>query len=155
MYGADRNLVRNNYIYDNYRSGIRLFHVPAVIRGDSDPADQQDTSNGNHYVGNHFGTSPSGKVLPNGRDITWDGAGSGNCAEQNTAPPGRAVRYGDVDFALNLERMPVCAQASQVFLQGNAAALGVEATCAAWDPVRPANRMPPGCSWFTLPPKPE
>lgn len=146
MYGADRNTVRNNWIYDNYRSGIRLFHVPAVIRGDNDPADQTDTSSGNQFTGNHFGVSPSGQRLPNGGDIGWDGAGAGNCQQGNLTAPGRSVTF-------NYQRMTDCTHASKIWLPGDTSTLAVEATCAAWDPVKQTD--PPGCNWFTLPPKPE
>ena len=55
LYGANRNLVTGNHIWDNWRSGIRLFYVPASIRGDLDPAQQFDTSNGNRFEDNLMG----------------------------------------------------------------------------------------------------
>jgi hypothetical protein len=49
LYGANRNRIANNHIWDNWRSGVRLFYVPAAVRGDLDPRSQFDTSNGNRF----------------------------------------------------------------------------------------------------------
>ncbi len=37
LYGVNDNLIADNEITDNWRSGIRLFWVPAAIRGENDP----------------------------------------------------------------------------------------------------------------------
>jgi hypothetical protein len=144
IYGGNRDELQHNAIYDNWRSGVRLFGVPAAIRGDNNPADQSDTSNGNKIVFNRFGRSPSGTRAPNGKDITWDHQGVHNCQQGNTSAD------GPVTFSDGV--MPACPGAP-VNLGPNDA-LGKDAPCAAWDPNYPANQMPPGCSWFTLPPRP-
>lgn len=139
IYGGNRDLIRNNAIYDNRRSGIRLFYIPASIRDDNDPADQQDTSNGNRIVGNRFGRTHTGAAAPNGHDITWDGAGKGNCQEGNTGATGAST------LTYNGVTMPGC-PGSPIFAPGNLAVLAEDAPCAAWDPKNMTD--PPGCDWF-------
>ena len=39
---------------------MRLFWVPATLRGDNDPSHQSDTSNGNRTTQNSFGIAPDG-----------------------------------------------------------------------------------------------
>jgi hypothetical protein len=149
LYGANRDLIRDNAIYDNWRSGIRYFYIPAAVRGDNDPALQQDTSNGVQVVHNTFGISPEAEVLPNGSDITWDGGGSANCFEDNRGtgnlldPAGITSEYQAM--------LPAC-PGSAVFMPPNPVASAREVPCAAWDPSRQPN--PPGCDWFTVPPRP-
>lgn len=139
IYGGNRNLVRDNAIYDNRRSGVRLFSIPAAVRGDADPTHQQDTSNGNRIVGNRFGRTHTGAAAPNGRDITWDGAGRGNCQEGNTGAGGTSwLTWGG-------GTMPAC-PGSPVFAPGNLAVLAGDASCSAWDPKTQPD--PPGCDWF-------
>ena len=70
MGGANRNLLAHNAIYDNWRQGVLLLTVPAVIRGDNDPDHQTDTSNGNHFIENVMGRAPDGTKLPNGKDFS-------------------------------------------------------------------------------------
>ena len=91
LYGVNSNLIQDNAIYDNWRSGVRLFWVPAAIRGDNDPAHQFDTSNGNQFIGNQLGFSASGKRAPNGVDFFWDEEGKGNCWLGNQAPGGKVT----------------------------------------------------------------
>ena len=79
LYGVNDNLIANNQIYDNWRSGVRLFWVPATIRGENDPAKQSDTSNGNRFIDNQFGVAPTASAQPNGIDFFWDEQGIGNC----------------------------------------------------------------------------
>ena len=81
--GANRNLLEENRIYDNWRNGITLVNVEAMIRNDNDPAHQNDTSNGNQILNNVMGVGPDGTAAPNGDDFLWDGGGAGNCFEGN------------------------------------------------------------------------
>jgi hypothetical protein len=143
LYGVNGNLIQDNAIWDNWRSGIRLFYVPAAARGETDPAKQFDTSNGNKFVGNQFGVGGDGKRAPNGIDIFWDEQGLENCWLDNEAPGARVTS--------DPASLPRCPEGS-IFQQGNAAKLAREAPCATWDPRD--NPDPPGCTWFTTPPRP-
>jgi len=147
IYGGNRDEIRNNQIYDNWKSGVRIFWIPAAFRGDNNPNDQRDTSNGNRIVSNRFGRSSSNARLPNGYDITWDGEGAGNCVHGNSsADAGGATQE-------HQPAMPDCGDPTVgVFRPGSPPVLEKEAACAAWDPKNMTN--PPGCDWFTLPPKP-
>lgn len=146
MYGANDNIVRRNRIWDNWRSGIRLFWVPAAVRGDDDPAKQSDTSNGNRYLHNVFGEAPDGRPDPNGEDVFWDEQGIGNCWAGNTGPGGVAITSDP-------PQLPECGSGGSTSTVSNPAKTGMEVPCATWDPED--NPDPPGCSWFTVPPEPQ
>ncbi len=143
--GGNRNIIQKNHLFDNYRVGILLIGVPASLRGDNDPAHQQDTSNGNRFLGNVMGADPSGARRPNGQEFVWDSQGAGNCFEGNQMKSGAG--HGSEPKAL-----PAC-PGSPVQQPTNLAVIGPMLSCAAWDPMNMTN--PPGCTWFTTPPKPE
>jgi hypothetical protein len=145
LYGANKNIVEDNRIYDNWRSGIRLFYVPATIRGDDDPSMQFDTSNGNRFRNNIMGIAPDGSAAINGTDLVWDEQGIGNCWEGNKAHPSRQITSQPA-------RMPVCSSPS-TSTTPNAETAAREVPCATWDPRE--NPDPPGCTWFTTPAKPK
>ncbi|MEO6497033.1 MAG: right-handed parallel beta-helix repeat-containing protein [Solirubrobacteraceae bacterium] len=139
--GGNRNLIKGNHIYDNWRSGLYLLSVPASLRGDNDPDHQQDNSNQNILTGNVMGTSPAGVRMPNGLEVEWDSSGQGNCFENNqTQSPSEP------------SSLPEC-PGSRTYQPSNIAVLAAAAPCTAWDPNNMP--MPPGCDWFTTPPKPE
>lgn len=142
--GGNRNLIRENFIYDNHRTGITLIGVPAVLRGDQDPTHQLDTSNGNRFLRNVMGADDKGVVKPNGREFVWDSQGAGNCWEGNQmkSGPGRTSEPSS---------LPKC-PGSPIQQTSNLAVLGPMLSCAAWDPMELTN--PPGCDWFTTPAKP-
>jgi len=144
LYGVNANIVQHNAIYDNWRSGVRLFWVPAAVRGENDPAKQFDTSNGNRFVFNAMGIGPGNTYRPNGVDFFWDEQGIDNCWSGNEAAAGRTVTSDPA-------ALPQCPQGS-VFQQSNPNKTAAEAPCASWDPE--TNPDPPGCTWFTTPPKP-
>jgi hypothetical protein len=146
LYGVNSNLIANNSIYDNWRSGVRLFWVPAAVRGDTNAADQFDTSNRNQFVHNQFGYA-NGVRQPNGVDVFWDEQGIGNCWAGNVAPGAPGGR-----ITSDPQTLPQCPQGS-MFQQSNPAKTAAEAPCAEWDPDK--NPDPPGCTWFTTPPKPQ
>ena len=145
LYGANRNIVSGNHIWDNWRSGIRLFYVPAAIRGEFDPAKQFDTSNGNRFTGNSMGMTPAGATDPNGDDFTWDEQGIGNCWQDNKAPGGRAITSDPV-------ALPNCASGGSRLQLPNPLKAAAEVPCATWNPRD--NPDPPGCTWFITPPEP-
>jgi hypothetical protein len=146
LYGANRNIVEDNRIYDNWRSGIRLFYVPATIRGENEPEKQNDTSNGNKFRNNVLGIAGDGKAAPNGVDLVWDEQGIGNCWEGNRA-------HADRGLTSQPARMPTCGNGGSTSPAPNAETAGREVPCATWNPR--SNPDPPGCTWFTTPERPK
>lgn len=144
LYGGNANQFSGNKIYDNWRSGARLFYVPAIIRGIANPEAQSDTSNGNRYFANQVGIGPDGKAMPNGEDFTWDAQGVGNCWQDNQPAPGRKVTSNTL--------LPDCSNPSKVPAP-QPQLYATEVPCATWHPQD--NPDPPGCTWFMTPPKPE
>ncbi len=140
LFGANGNRIERNWIYDQWRDGVRQFYVPAAVRGEMDPAKQQDTSHQNVYRGNHMGVRPDGTRDPNGLDFFWDEQGRGNCWESN----GRFVTSDP-------RQLPAC-PGSPVLLPGSAEKFASQVPCVTWDPR--ANPNPPGCDWFVAPPEP-
>jgi hypothetical protein len=145
FYGANKNVIANNRIYDNWRSGMRLFWVPATLRGDNNPADQNDTSNGNQIVNNTFGVAPDGSSKPNGEDVFWDEQGMGNCWQDNATAPGRALTSDPTP-------LPDCKSGGSISPVSNPAKTAMDAPCVTWNPRTEPD--PPGCTWFTTPPPP-
>ena len=144
LYGVNSNLIQDNAIYDNWRSGVRLFWVPASVRGENDPAKQFDTSNHNRFIGNQMGLGADNKRAPNGVDFFWDEQGIGNCWRGNQAPGGNGhERPGDAPAVPPGLDLPAVANPEQA---------AAEAPCATWDPDTQPD--PPGCTWFTTPAKP-
>jgi hypothetical protein len=139
--GGNRDLVRDNHIYDNWRNGVTLLWVPAAVRGDNAPEHQDDTSNGNQFVDNAMGFRPDGTRDPNGTDFWWDEQGVGNCWQGNT-----------VASKSDPAALPTCDKpSSSPASRPDKTALLVP--CTAWDPER--NPRPVGCDWFDVPPEPK
>jgi hypothetical protein len=145
LYGANRNRIANNHIWDNWRSGVRLFYVPAAVRGDLDPRRQFDTSNGNRFEDNRMGLTPAGRADPNGSDFTWDEQGIGNCWQGNRSPKGRAITSDPAS-------LPTCDSGGSKSVVPNLLKAAAEVPCASWNPR--TNPDPPGCAWFITPPEP-
>jgi hypothetical protein len=154
--GGNRNIIRNNRIWDNWRAGVMQFWVPSAFRG-SDPTGQSensgpaydaqtDTSNGNRMEANVMSVNRAGLRDANGNDFWWDEEGSENCWTANQAGAGNAITS---DPAL----LPDC-PGSSVHLEINPAKFAALAPCATWDPQDDLLQDPPGCDWFTLPPEP-
>ncbi len=143
FYGANGNIIRNNQVWDNWRSGYRLFWVPGAVRGDNSQQAQRDTSHENKITNNTFGRSPDGKVMPNGVDVFWDEQGDKNCWEGNTGIGGKITSDPGT--------LPSCPTGSSG-PTSRPDKIAKEATCATWDPKE--NPDPPGCDWFDTPPKP-
>jgi hypothetical protein len=145
FYGANQNVIANNHIYDNWRSGMRLFWVPATLRGDNDPDHQADTSNGNEITGNTFGLAPDGSYKPNGTDVFWDEQGMGNCWQDNAVAPGQSLSSDPIV-------LPNCKSGGSISPVSNPSKTAADAPCVTWNPN--TNPDPPGCAWFTTPPQP-
>jgi hypothetical protein len=144
IFGGNGDIVRNNWIYDNWRDGVKLLYVPAAFRGQ--PEKGIDTSFDNTFSGNKMGVRPSGLRDPNGNDFWWDEEGRGNCFAANSGPGG-AKPSSNV-----LTGLPGC-PGSAVFSPGIPTKTASQASCATWDPY--TNPDPPGCDWFTRPEEPK
>ncbi|HEX6945031.1 MAG TPA: hypothetical protein VF196_02490 [Casimicrobiaceae bacterium] len=140
LYGVNENIFRGNRIYDQWRNGVRLFGVPAAVRGVNDPDKQWDTSHGNRFVDNVFGRRRDGTPDRNGLDVFWDEQGLRNCWEGNGA------------LTSDPATLPTCASGGSTNMTGNSAKLAADVPCATWNPRD--NPDPPGCTWFTTPAAP-
>jgi hypothetical protein len=154
--GGNRNIIRNNRIWDNWRHGVMQFWVPSEFRG-SDPTGQSDnsgpdyeaqidTSNGNRMIGNVMGLAPDGTRDPNGKDFWWDEEGRRNCWRANRAGAGNAITSDPVS-------LPDC-PGSPAHQPIDPAKFAQLIPCSTWDPQDEALQDPPGCDWFTRPPEP-
>jgi hypothetical protein len=143
--GGNRNLLRDNWIYDNWRWGAAQLGVPASVRDDNDPEHQSDTSNGNRYVDNRMGVRPDGTRDPNGVDFWWDEQGVGNCWTGNVTAGGGAVKSDP-------NALPGCSNPSSN-PANQPLKLGRQVPCTAWDPQ--SNPRPVGCDWFDVGPEPQ
>jgi hypothetical protein len=146
IFGGNGNIVRDNWIYDNWRDGIKLLYVPAAARGEPDKG--TDTSFDNAFTNNHIGVRPDGTRDPNGNDVWWDEQGRGNCWSGNSGAAGAAPSSNV------LLGLPECGslRASIFNPTGDTTKTSSQASCATWDPYE--NSDPPGCDWFTRPPEP-
>jgi hypothetical protein len=143
--GGSGNVVRDNRIYDNWREGVKLFWVPAAVRGEFEPEKQNDTSNDNAFTGNLMGVGPGGRRMPNGLDLWWDEQGSGNCWAGNRG-------HGTSPVTSDPPSLPACPQPD--FLRPvNPAKSALLVPCALFD--QRTNRDPIGCDWLETPPRPE
>ena len=143
IFGGNGDIVRDNWIYDNWRDGVKLLYVPAEFRGE--PEKGIDTSFDNTFADNRMGVRPDGAPDANGNDFWWDEEGRGNCWAGNAGPAGRGATSNVV---LGLPGCP----GSQVFSPGVPSKTASQATCSTWDPME--NPDPPGCDWFTRPAEP-
>ncbi|HEV8687041.1 MAG TPA: hypothetical protein VGQ84_07175, partial [Gaiellaceae bacterium] len=137
--GGNGNVVRDNWIYDNWRYGTMLFWVPASVRGEADPGLSTDTSHGNRFLSNRMSLTRGGMRSPNGLDFWWDEEGSGNCWERN----GR-VRS-------NPAVLPTCAPPAP-FTPASPVKFSQLVACAGWNPL--TNTDPAGCAWPRRPTRP-
>jgi Right handed beta helix region len=71
--GGNGNEIRNNRIYDNWRRGTMLIHVPDSL-SDETRTTTASTSHRNRYHDNVMGRAPNGDRRPNGVDFWWDDA---------------------------------------------------------------------------------
>jgi hypothetical protein len=142
--GGNSNLVRRNWIYDNWRAGASLYWVPALARGEDDPAKATDTSHGNRFLDNRMGMRPDGRRAPNGLDFLWDGEGTGNCWQGNRTPPGRRI----TSDPRALDRCPGRTE----FRPANGPKFAELVACINWNPF--TNPYPKGCTWYVTPKRP-
>jgi hypothetical protein len=162
--GGDDNIVRNNYIYDNWRRGTMLLAVPDVIACSPSqdqgappcsPQGVSSTSNGNRYYDNIMGRAPDGSVRPNGVDFWWDEfpGNTGNCWYPNTGGDGTSK-------SITADPSPPPVEGTTVpgFLPEDC---GSPANVGAGDPAKEAmladcaqNGNDRICEWYQMPSKP-
>ncbi|HEX9682881.1 MAG TPA: right-handed parallel beta-helix repeat-containing protein [Acidimicrobiales bacterium] len=153
--GGNNNLIRDNHIYDNWRNGVMLFWVPGAIRGDMEPLQQLDTSNGNRIVDNHFGFDSDGAPAHNGLDMWWDDQGVNNCWQGNDTSYaiGEVTPYeGWITHNSLSPVLPSCESGGSISPVGNAVKSATLLPCAVYD--REDNPDPLGCDWFDSPQDP-
>jgi hypothetical protein len=159
--GGNANIVRNNFIYDNWRDGAKLFFVPAAFRGE--PEDGVDTSFDNRFLDNTMGVRPFHGTDRNGNDFWWDEQGRGNCWKGNKGPNGGPVTHNVVGFPPLFPGLPECGTNNPEvilpapgFFPGSTQKQASQAPCAAWDPSdEGTDSSLPGCDWFTNPSEPQ
>ena len=142
IFGGNGNIVRDNYIYDNWRDGVKLLFVPAAFRGEPDKA--IDTSFDNTFADNRWACGPTACAT---RTATT--SGGTRRARQLLERQRRAGRRTPSSNVLT--GLPAC-PGSTVFSPGVPIKTASQATCSTWDPYE--NPDPPGCDWFTRPEEP-
>lgn len=162
--GGNHNIMRNNWIYDNWRRGSMLIAVPDAISCAPNPdagsppctpKSASSTSVGNVYTQNVYGRTPDGKQMPNGVDAWWDEfpANDGNCWPSNTGVDGTGKSVTSdpprqpADGATLPGFLPEDCGASTNRGQGDPAKEAMLVNCAAGD-------KDSGCEWYVPPAKP-
>ncbi|MEA2403753.1 MAG: hypothetical protein QOE08_400, partial [Thermoleophilaceae bacterium] len=162
--GGDANIVRHNYIYDNWRRGTMLLSVPDAISCAPNPdagsppctpKGAATTSNDNTYTQNILGRTPAGQQMPNGVDFWWDEfpTNSGNCWPSNTGVDGTGA-----SITSDPPRQPVAGTTLPGYLpedcgspvnkgQGDPAKESMLLDCA-------QNGNDGVCEWYQMPAKP-
>jgi hypothetical protein len=162
--GGDSNVVRNNWIYDNWRRGTMLLAVPDEIACAPNPdagsppctpKSASSTSNDNLYTQNIMGRSPEGKQMPNGVDFWWDEfpSNKGNCWTSNTGIDGTGKSITSdpprqpVDGATLPGYLPEDCNSPGSTGQGDPAKEAMLLDCA-------GNGNDGVCEWYKMPAKP-
>lgn len=145
--GGNDNVVKDNFIYDNWRWGTALISVPDALSNNFDrPPEAEDgklsTSHRNRHEDNSMGIRPDGAKQPNGKDFWWDEMGQGNCWEDNPAAGGSVVS--------DPPRLPGCTDFPNVGAP-NPVKTQYLAACAFAIDRGPGNAT---CDWFRVPPRP-
>jgi hypothetical protein len=142
--GGNDNLVKGNWIYDNWRHGTMLITVPDALSNNLEkpPEPEQDTklstSHRNRFEENHLGLAPDGRGLPNGTDHWWDEHGQGNCWRQSSPFTSDPSRLPDCDTFPNQGA-------------GNPVKTAQLAACGFADG---RDENTPACDWYQSPPPP-
>ena len=151
--GGNYNNFEQNNVYDNWRAGQMLIHVPAPIRDENDPDKQFDTSHNNRLRYNSMGFGPEGMLQPNGVDFWWDDQGNGNCWRGNVARSGTVTENAAPTPTNPSGELPSCPEGSQ-WTPGNPVKTGQIGACALYDRQDEKFRDPPNCDFFERPPRP-
>ena len=142
--GGNGNEIRNNRIWDNWRRGTMLLHVPDSL-SDETKTTSNSVSHRNRYHDNIMGIAPNGDRVPNGVDFWWDEAPAqeDNCWFDNgsvTTDPAAPV------LPSNCENTSDGAGYTPKLTGELAPCAGAIGGSGGYDPDT--------CSWFRTPPKP-
>jgi len=167
--GGDDDIVRNNYIYDNWRRGTMLLAVPDAISCAPNPDEgappctpqgAATTSNGDRYYDNVMSRTPDGKVMRNGVDFWWDEfpTNTGDCWYSNTGADGTTAGITSDPPPPPVEGTSIpkflpedCGSPTDVGV-GDAAKESVLLGCVA--DFAEGTYDATVCDWFAMPPKP-
>ena len=157
--GGNRNLVRNNLIYDNWRTGARLGWAPiqerpagtvlgisalGLLARNAREVARMRTSHGNRFIANRMGVRSAGQEAANGVDFAWDGEGRRNCWSDNRGFRGTPVTN------TRPRRLRDCPGRARSLPVGPET-IAELVTCSGWNE---SNRDPRGCDWLALPSDP-
>lgn len=161
--GGNYNVFQNNQVFDAWKYGLMIFHVPTAIRYTASGPDEYATANpydNGHYnrgLNNNFAENvlftPS-VLQPNANDVWYDNSGVGNCFEGNTStdPAGFKADTGNPALALPggpCTDGPVPDPATQTATANNDR-IAFIASCVAYDRNDPATKSP-NCPFFDVP----
>jgi hypothetical protein len=138
------NTIRGNRIWNNWRRGTMLIHVPDSLSGQSPTGPQNSTSHRNRYHANVMGIAPGGRRMPNGVDFWWDEAPDqrNNCWFDNgnvtTDPPAPLMPESCENTSAGVTYAPKLS-GELLPCAGAADSGGYDATT---------------CAWFRTPPRP-
>lgn len=157
--GGNNNTLQNNHFWNNYRRGVMLFAVPDSLVCGPDSGNKQagcdpsklSTSYRNQFHDNVMGMSPSGEVMPNGKDFWWDSfpGTTANCWFSNQAAPGKAITTSP-------SSLPDCNNGKNPSTSMGIGSPENESellSCFAAFSGGGYNSTP-SCTWFSTPPKP-
>jgi Right handed beta helix region len=141
--GGNGNEIRGNRIWDNWRRGTMLLHIPDSLSDDKKTT-ANSVSHRNRYHDNVMGIAPNGEKLPNGVDFWWDEAPMqmDNCWYQN----------GEVTTDPQGPLMPSDCKNTSAGVTYGAKFAGELAPCAG--AVVGGEMDPAVCPWFRTPEKP-
>lgn len=113
--GGNYDVNQHNQVWDNWRYGYMLFHVPTALRYTEDEpneyaaANPYDNSHFDRFLDNRFAentvTVPS-RLQPNLVDFWYDNSGFGNCFDGNTSFDAGGVTADTGNPALSLPGGP-------------------------------------------------
>ena len=161
--GGNYDVFQNNQVFDSWKYGLMIFHVPTAIRYTDSGPDEYATANpydNGHYnrgLNNNFAENvrytPS-VLQPNANDVWYDNSGVGNCFDGNTSvdPAGFKGDTGNPALALPggpCTDGPVPDPATQTATAQNDR-IAFIASCVAYDRNDPATKSP-NCPFFDVP----
>ena len=138
--GGNGNEIRGNRIWDNWRRGTMLFHVPDAL---SNSSAMNSVSHRNRQHENVMGRAPNGDRAPNGVDFWWDDAPQqqNNCWFDN----------GEVTSSPPAPVLPSNCQNTSVGATYPAQSAELLACAGA---IASDSYDPNACAWFRTPPRP-
>ncbi len=158
--GGNYDVNQNNLMWDNWRYGYMLFHVPTALRyGEEEPPDEYaaanpyDNSYFDRFLNNRFAENPlfdPPLLQPNTNDFWFDNSGTGHCYDGNTSMTGAITAdTGDTSPPLPggpCTDGPIPDAATQTAAAQNDR-IAFLSSCIAYDRTNPATKSPE-CPFF-------